>query len=159
MPLPNPTALSPPDPSGAGLGGAGPNGAGLRAGRARAAPTGAAGEPPLPESGSDLGGIGSGSGAAAPRGNLAGTLGRVARTVGVQAEGDDGERMLQVQSRLSALAVNAEVQKELMIRRDVTPERIDAEVRAIQQGGKVDSVAAVLVKRLRQPQVKRAARK
>jgi hypothetical protein len=80
-------------------------------------------------------------------GSMAGFgLGRV-----MKLELTDAERMLEVQSRLSRANVNADVQQELIARKDITPSLVDREWTDICNSKKpTENPAGVLVKRLRQ---------
>ncbi len=63
---------------------------------------------------------------------------------------DDAAREVQVQGLLAQADVGPEMQRVLSHRRDITPARVEREIRAIQGDPKVDNLASVLVHRLQQ---------
>lgn len=111
------------------------------------APPDARPEPVSGSGGSEAARVGAGVGGPGGRG-LALPLQRIAANVGDAA---DAERALQVQAILARAGVNANVQAEFVRRRDVTPARLESELRSIREANGVVDVAGVLVSRLRKP--------
>lgn len=69
------------------------------------------------------------------------------RTVKVDPVGNP--QVLEIQSLLAGVQMNSETQKEFFGRRDLTPDRIRAEIDDIRRTGGAENVAAVLTSRLR----------
>lgn len=101
---------------------------------------------PQPSSGGDAGAVQPGGGV----GGLAGTLARIVK--GAAAAGDSGneiDRQHEVQALLASVNVNPDVQRELYVRKDITPKLVEHHIEAIRKAGNADELAAVLVARLR----------
>jgi len=93
------------------------------------------------------GAAGAGGGAARGEAGSGNGMG-LGRALGAAFDEVSAGRVLEVQSLLAQVGVGGESQKQLIGRKDITVDRVRAELAKIRSDPKVDNVAAVLVHRL-----------